>query len=154
MCAIVDASVTYEVFGQRQTDAGSEFRKWLDDGPGVLVVGGRNLTELNRNNNFNRWFQEARRLGNRVRQVSNELVSQRQQALVESGGLRSNDPHMVALAQVSGARLLYSNDIKLTQDFQNGNIVDGPQGKIYSTLHSKEFSISHRQLLQTENLCG
>lgn len=46
MCAIVDASAVFEVFGRRQTEAGRQFRDWLDSGRGQLVVGGKVLEEL------------------------------------------------------------------------------------------------------------
>ena len=46
MCAIIDASVVFEVFGKKQTGAGIEFRKWLDNNRGQLVVGGKNLEEM------------------------------------------------------------------------------------------------------------
>ena len=41
MCAIIDANVTFEVFGSKQTEAGIQFRNWLDSGRGKLVVGGK-----------------------------------------------------------------------------------------------------------------
>ena len=38
-------------------------------------------------------------------------------ALTLSDSCRSNDPHVIALAQINGARLLYSNDEALQKDF-------------------------------------
>ena len=38
--------------------------------------------------------------------------------LQDAGACQSNDLHVLALAQVSGARLLYSNDLSLHQDFE------------------------------------
>ena len=119
MCAIIDANVTFEVFGTKRTEAGVRFRDWLDGGRGRLVVGGRNLEELTRNRNFERWFREERRRGGRVRQTRNEIISERQQALVRDGLPTSDDEHVLALALVSGARLLYSNDRRLKGGSQN-----------------------------------
>ena len=44
---------------------------------------------------------------------------------------RSDDPHVLALARVSGARLLFANDGRLIQDFQNNDILRRPPGKVY-----------------------
>ena len=154
MCAIIDANVTFEVFGSKQTEAGIQFRNWLDSGRGKLAVGGKNLSELTKNGNFTRWLAEARRLGGRVRQIRNETISERQEALVRDGLRRSNDEHVLALALVSGARLLYSNDRKLKNDFRNIEIISQPEGKIYTTQGNRNFTAGHRELLQNRNLCG
>ena len=159
MCTIIDANVTFEVFGKRQTEAGVQFRRWLDSGRGSLVVGGKNLQELAKNRSFTRWFEEERRLGGRrVRQIRNEIISERQESLVGDGLLTSDDGHVLALAVVSGARLLYSNDRRLKNDFLNVGIIQEPEGKVYTTQHGKkhcgDYTAEHKELLQTENLCG
>ncbi len=48
MCAIVDANVVDEVFGEKRPPAGEKFFDWLTVGNGRLVVGGRLLEELDR----------------------------------------------------------------------------------------------------------
>ena len=154
MCAIVDANVTFEVFGKKQTEAGRKFRDWLDSNRGKLVVGGKNLTELAHNGNFQRWFQEARRLTGRVRQVGTAQIEAQQEDLRRSGLLRSDDEHVLALALVSGARLLYSNDGGLKDDFSNARILQRPRGRVYTTRESKSFTSEHRELLETKNLCS
>ena len=153
MCAIIDANVTFEVFGRKQTEAGIEFRNWLDGDRGRLIVGGRNLEELEHNGNFRMWFLEARRLGGRVKQIKNAAVNERQLTLVQGGLLKSDDEHVLALALVSGARLLYTNDGALKADFSNAEIISDPEGKIYTTHEGKEFRAEHQALLEAENLC-
>ena len=56
--------------------------------------------------------------------------------LVERGVCQSNDQHVIALAIVSGARLLYSNDRRLQRDFKDRRLID-PPGKVYSTRRGK-----------------
>ena len=153
MCAIVDANVTFEVFGRKQTEAGTTFRRWLDGDRGALVVGGRNLEELAHNGNFRRWFQEARRATGRVRQMDRASIEIQERRLRETGGLKSDDEHVLALALASGARLLYSNDRGLQDDFSNGRIIQRPKGKIYATQGSGGLTSEHRELLDTEGLC-
>ena len=158
MCAIIDANVTFEVFGRKQTEAGVQFRNWLDSGRGSLVVGGKNLEELSKNGNFGRWLGEQRREKGRVRHIRKEVISERQQALVRDGLPTSNDEHVLALALVSGARLLYSNDRRLKNDFLNTEIIRDTRGKVYTTQRGKQrnvrFTDEHEKLLQAENLCG
>lgn len=59
-----------------------------------------------------------------------------EQAIVEKSlPLVSDDPHIIALARVSGARLLCSHDKALHQDFTNVAIVPRPKGKVYQDAH-------------------
>ena len=48
------------------------------------------------------------------------------------GQIRSDDPHVLALARVSGVRLLYTGDVDLIADFKDKAFIDRPRGKIYS----------------------
>lgn len=64
MCAIVDASVADDIFGQTRTPAGVEFFKWIDSGHGRMVSGGTLHEELKRRSGFfRRWEREARLAG-------------------------------------------------------------------------------------------
>lgn len=152
MCAIVDASAMHEVFGDNQTVAGRHFRKWLDSGRGQIVVGGRALEELVQNGNFRRWFLEARRSPTLVRQVHAETISEKEKQL-DGFPMRSNDQHVVALALVSGARLLYANDKRLQRDFTDSQIVPGVKGCIYTSRSKEEFTRRHQALLNAPDLC-
>ena len=151
MCAIIDANVTFEVFGKKQTEAGMEFRNWLDGDQGSLVIGGRNLKELSHNGNFSRWFLEARRMEGRVHQIKESEISKYENTLVQCGDLKSDDEHIIALALATNARLLYSNDKNLIKDFCNRLIIDNPRGKVYSTNNDKKFNAGHKKLLDENN---
>ena len=69
---------------------------------------------------------------------------------------RSNDQHIIALAHVGGARLLYSNDGDLHDDFDDKGLIDNPRGKVYSTRKKKNFTRAHERLLRLKkkDLCG
>lgn len=158
MCAIIDACVLSEVFSKRRdrptTEAGREFFQWLQDGNGRLVIGGKLTKELLKVSKFSKWVTEAKRNkgkdknndkdklviidSNRINSVTKEIE--------ERHVLRSNDSHIIALAQVSGARLLFSKDKKLIRDFENPDIINNPPGKIYSdaTEGKRELLKSHR----------
>ena len=153
MCAIVDASVAHQVFGENRPPAGQRFFEWLSSRRGQLVVGGRLLEELSGNVGLLQWLKSASLYG-RARSVIDESVNDRAEALRRSNICTSNDEHVIALALVSGARLLYTNDQALINDFKNQDIIAGPRGKIYTTAaRDGEITDAHRRLLAARDLC-
>lgn len=154
MCAIVDASVVGKVFNPGRSGAAEKFYNWISTGEGRLVVGGKVLNELDKNSNFRAWRQQALQAG-KVKIINENLVNEGIKDLWnEKLSYGSNDPHVLALAQVSGARLLYADDENLQQDFTNKALIDRPRGKVYSTLKYDDFRSGHRQLLRMgKDLC-
>lgn len=153
MCAIVDANIASEVFGSKTCPASERFLEWINKGRGRLVVGGKLLEELDKVSGFREWAQSARLAG--IMKTENEgKVTGRAEQIWATGMCHSDDPHVVALAQVSGARLLYSNDKDLHQDFTSKKLVDNPRGKVYSTNEDKDFTRVHQRLLRAKPLCG
>ncbi len=154
MCGIVDANVVHEVFGPAASDAGTAFFDWIDSGKGSLISGGRHADEIQQSSPaYRRWARVARVQG-RLRFLDAKTVEAREAELEGSGLLASDDAHVMALAQLSGARLLYTNDRDLQQDFKNRNLIDNPRGKIYTTKEKKVFTKAHRSLLGRVGLCG
>ena len=149
MCAIIDANVIGEVFGPNPTPAGKEFRAWITDpkGSGRLICGGELQKELERIEYFRKWARVALNTG-KMKNINEEKVRTRL-AEIQKESIQSNDPHILALAQVSGARLLYSNDKDLQKDFKNKALID-PVGSIYSTLMKKK---DRQKLLDKKGLC-
>ena len=152
MCAILDANTGSEVFGPNPTPAGMKFLQWVNGGQGRLVVGGKLLSELEKLSAFGLWAKTAG-LSGILRTVKEEPVATRTQQLEAGGRHVSDDPHVLALAQVSGARLLYSNDYNLQKDFKSKSLIDSPRGKVYTTNAGKEFSKVHQRLLGRKDLC-
>ena len=154
MCAIVDTNVAHEVFGLSPQPTGEKFFEWINKGSERLVVGGKLLDELEESSkSFTEWAGVAVSAG-KMRIVDESKVNARAQKLEADGTCASDDPHILALAQVSGARLLYSNDRDLQKDFKTKGLIDGPRGKVYSTLKNKNFAASHKRLLGTKGLCN
>ena len=152
MCGVVDNDVASEVFGDRQTAAGKGFRDWLDRRRGSLAVGGDLLDELEGNGKFKEWYARNIQSG-LILQIGRDRITPVQRRLEREGRCRSNDTHVLALAVASGARLLYTNDINLMDDFRNRNIVPGLPGKIYTTKDRKDFRPAQKRLLRMKNLC-
>ncbi len=152
MCAIVDANVASIVFGadNNKPDAAREFFNHIrSDGP-VLVIGGRLNKELSKIGEFKNWYKVAWSSG-KVRYVSDADVAKEEAKLDSSADCRSNDRHVLALARISGARLLYTNDQKLMNDFKNTNLVPTPKGKVYRTPLDGKFTEGHKKLLQNSS---
>ena len=69
------------------------------------------------------------------------------------GSCISDDPHIIALAQISGARFLYSDEGNLHEDFKNRKLIGNPRGTIYSTKERDSFTSKHRKLLRRSGIC-
>ena len=151
MCAIVDVNVSHEVFGDNRPEAGERFLERLNSGTLRLVVSRKLLAEL-KYGNAQQWIQQGINAGI-VQQEKTGTVDERAEKLSREGGCLSNDIHIIALAQISGARLLYSNDTALHDDFGNKDLIDKPRGKVYSTNQHKDFTRGHAGLLNSRNLC-
>ena len=150
MCAILDANVAHKVFGRNRPEAGEAFFDWLDSGNGRLVVGGKLRRELDAAGVPRKWLQRAFQLG-RVRNFDDREIDDKTEELAPM--CRSDDPHIVALAQISGARLLYSDDGRLHGDFKNPDLIDNPRGAVYSTRRSDKLTDVHKKLLSRNDLC-
>ena len=159
MCAIVDAQVAHEVFGPKPSPAGREFYDWVGKADGRLVVGGKLLKELDAGSpGFREWSQQAV-LAGLVTVLDEREVDDRAGQIERQGWHRSDDPHVLALAQISHARLLFTNDRLLELDFGNKSLIDKPRGRVYHTRDirdrndNKEFSSAHKSLLNNKRLC-
>ncbi|WP_428115378.1 hypothetical protein [Candidatus Poriferisodalis sp.] len=160
MCAIIDAAnVGNELWDPKGNDAGRGFRKAVDAGRIPLVGGGSKLMGefTGSGQRMMNWFAELRRSG-KLTLYDNDDVDARTGELKArppnvDDGCTSDDHHIVALAQLSGARLLYTNDQRLTRDFGNNQLIDAPRGKIYSTRVTDDFSPARKRLLARTDLC-
>lgn len=151
MCAIVDNNVRDQVFGDNRPSAGKFFYDWLQERGGRLVVGGELLRELSGYSNFTQWLSEARRTG-RARIILKQEVDVETESIKSQSVCRSNDQHILALAIVSGVRLLFTNDDALQADFNDPEIINQPRGKIYTTRVHENTTNTHRYLLSPRNI--
>jgi len=151
MCAILDANVVGEVFGKTRPPAGEQFFDWLQTPRARLAVGGRLYEELANHRNFEKWAETAVADG-RVRRFPREEVKAVEAGLPETQ-VKSDDPHVIALAQASGARILYSDDSDLRDDFRNLSLVPKPKGRLYPMGESENARQQRRRLLTRTDLC-
>lgn len=143
MCLIIDASVAHQ-FAPPLSDAAVVVVNWLTDRKGKIVYGGQLASELTRTP-FRRLLVQFARAGIAI-QVPEASVAAEQKRVVATGLCRSNDPHIIALARVSHARVLFSDDTDLHSDFKNARLINDPRGTIYQ-------SARHVHLLKHTSKC-
>ena len=129
------------------------FREWLGrSNGGIIVAGGRLFRELIQNPNFQRFFEARQQAGRAIRIPDAEVDAA--EAELQTIDTRSNDKHVLALARVSGARLLFTNDRALQDDFRNTSIIPGTRGRVYTTVERTDIRRTHRDLLRRNDLCA
>ena len=133
MCIIVDANKLGKFLADPPDEDALPIRNWLyrRGGAGTLVysTGGKFKNELG--------AKARRRLADyaqagKARLVPAHRFAEDEDMLQASSQLRSDDPHVLALARESGARLLYTGDQALMADFKNSRLIRTPRGKVYS----------------------
>ena len=153
MCAILDANVAGQVFGTGRPPAGAKFFEWIHSGRGRLVLGGRLRRELDQLSAFREWRRQAE-LAGKVTLLNDDAVDGKATELARGNACRSDDEHVVAVAQLGGARLLFTNDGDLQADFKNRDLVEDPRGKVYTTRVREDWTPTHRRLLTDRTLCA
>ena len=128
MCIIIDANVTGDL--QPPSDDAKPIMDSIRQRRVLLVVGGRNTRELSINQKIGQWLRGLIR-ANVARVIPASDIKREEQILLELGQHQSNDVHVLALARASGARLLFSRDAALGQDFKNKTLMDAPRGSVY-----------------------
>ncbi len=137
MCLILDTNKYGDFLASENQDM-EPVRNWMKTRNGKIAYSPTEKMEreLNRHNKMREQFDRYRETDKLKLVPPNEV----ERAMNGLKGLQSDDPDIVALAQVSGVRLLVSGDGNLHSDFKT--II---KGKIYQTK-------AHRRLLR-EDLC-
>jgi hypothetical protein len=129
VCLIIDANVVSSVFPAPSPDFLPVHRA-LIAGKARLVYGGKLTQEYAAVKSFRRLLLLLDQRGS-ARQVSDVAVNAEANRLLALDLCRSDDQHIVALARVSGVRLLCSNDKDLSDDFKNVTLISHPTGSVY-----------------------
>lgn len=148
MCLIVDANLAAEVFSSPPAEDFVPLLDWLmrPDRDGCLILGGRLSAELLRVEAVRRRLVQLKRAG-RAREIPPDALELEESAVRAAGACCSNDHHVVALARLSGARVLCTRDKNLHRDFKNPRLVAEPRGAIYQEKR-------HARLLRHSRSCG
>ena len=114
---------------------------------GKLYIGGGLREEIPLK--YRQWYNVGIGAGWIV-SVPDGEVDQETACLSDHYVLESNDHHVVALARVSGARVLVSCDGDLRDDFRDRNLISQPLGKL---LPFDSDKARVRKFLQQRRLC-
>ena len=162
MCVIVDTSARGRTFQDDSRRGGAQGAyAFIRDKikAGEIQMAWWNLPgegEFDVNDHQCKWLQTYRTM-NLVKIYDKSL---RDAAVAEvraraGNSLRSDDEHVLALALVSGARLLVAHDRHLRRDFGNPSIISDPRGKVYPIDEEKPNPTTdvHRTLVAAHAGC-
>lgn len=130
MCIIVDANKLGSFLADPPDDDSAPIRKWLDKG-GNLVYSTGSLFAREVVGRAKARLEVYVRAGKAI-VIPEERFIDDERCLRSRADRRSDDPHVLALARESGARLLYSGDNDLIADFKDKRFIDRPRGKVYT----------------------
>jgi hypothetical protein len=130
MCLIVDANLAALVFNKPVNADFKPIIDWLTlpKKDGILVVGGHLAVELDRVATAKRFVRVLQQAG-RARIIPNDVTDEESRRV--AGRCVSNDSHVIALARISGARIVCSRDADLHADFTNPALISAPRGHVY-----------------------
>jgi len=141
MCIIIDASM-FSVYSDRSKSDMAPVRAWMASGMGKIAYSPTaNLQkELKKSRTMEQMLTGYARFG-KLKMVDAGEVDARMNQVMQQG-IRSNDAHIIALAQVSGTTLLAANDGDLESDFKNSELIK--QGRIYKNETHKHLLRNRR----------
>ena len=132
MCIIIDVHRVDFVFGNATSEAELIIaRRILKRTLGLAAGGTRYFREMSKSvsHDGQRLFLEFWRRPDQPVPSDPRLQSEidaAEQRLIDSRECESCDEHIIAIALMTGARLLFSGDLPLGRDFRNRQIVDPP----------------------------
>jgi predicted nucleic acid-binding protein len=131
MSIIVDANCLSITFSPSSSEDFKPIIVALINGRHRLTIGGTKLkNEYKKLTSISGMLKNLDQAG-RIVQIVDSEVNDEESVLLRDFDLKSDDPHILALARISGARILCSHDKDLGVDFQNLTIIPKPRGQIY-----------------------
>ena len=151
MCVIIDTNIASAVFGKDGPESTKKLYDQIQSKTLKFVVGGLLTSELS----YQGVIQQEIQAGNCI-SIDKAKIAEELKQISKTNYFASNDQHIIALARVSGARLLCSHDKALHEDFKNKELINNPRGNIYpaSEPADQQFKKKHRDLLNRTDLCS
>lgn len=142
MCLIIDANKAADLAHLRRPYL-VPLLKWINQG-GRIASGGRLERELLKIADMRSLLAEWSRRGSLVKIAADELTSETERL---RANCRSNDPHVLALANLSGADVVVTEDRDLIDDLRDAALV-GRRRRIYKENSAAPDRIDrHKQML-------
>lgn len=130
MCLIIDNSKRDDFFKHPLGEKEEVILGWIR-AKGRIAVGGKLRRELIGSQKMKRLLVQLK-LAGRLKEVDDAAVDLKEEEVKAQLVLESDDPHVIALALISGARLLHTADAELINDFKNVSVIPTPRGKIFN----------------------
>ena len=131
MCIIIDVDKFGELLSDPPSSDFEPIMHWLKSRRGSVVYTtyGDYGNELGPNAKIR---LEQFKTSGYAKSIEDESILTWAENFEKNEHVTSNDTHILALAKVSGARLLFTGDQKLMDDFKNSKIIHPQKGRIYS----------------------
>ena len=139
MCIIVDANM----FGRFRDPANEDMEpvwNWLRKKDGKIAYSNTEKFEEEWERGGVTDLIKLLRQVEQLKEIPPPEVAAKENELNLTGVIRSDDPHIIALAVIANVKVLVSNDRRLHEDFKNRDLVGG---RVYQTK-------SHSRLLRKD----
>jgi hypothetical protein len=127
MCIILDANCLGLFTNADQSML--PVKEYFENSGGLAIGGSKLSSEYKRNSKIIKFLAELARKGQILRLVDKD-VNSKESEILKAGICQSDDPHILAIAALSNARVLVSHDQPLHKDFTSTTFFT-PMGKIY-----------------------
>ena len=139
MCIVVDANM----FGAFKDPANANMEpvwNWLRKKNGKIAYSNTQRFEEEWEKGGMTGLIKLLRQSGQLKEIPSQDVEAKENELNQTGAIRSDDPHIIALAIIANVKVLVSNDRRLHADFKNRNLVGGSvyQTKSHSRLLRKD----------------
>ena len=139
MCIVLDANM----FGEFREPANENMEpvwNWLRKKNGKIAYSNTKKFEEEWERGGVTNLIKLLRQSGQLKEILPQGVEAKENELNRTGAIRSDDPHIIALAIIANVKVLVSNDKTLHEDFKNRNLVGG---RVYQTK-------SHSRLLRKD----
>ena len=142
MCIVIDIQCLSKVFNYSDNDH-KEFEpvlNWIKTGKGKIVYGGtKYLDELAKTGKYLKILTLMKNY-NKTITIENSLVDKRQEEIEAVVSPKCDDPHIIAIVDVSGCKLLCSDDSRSFEFVKDKSLyeINKPPG-IYSSKKNKSL---------------
>ena len=131
VCMIIDANVMGKFLREPENEDCDPIYRWLRSGGKIMYSwGGQFKYEIGVSAKSK--LSELAAKGNAIL-VDAEKFHDIERDIMIRNLCKSDDFHILALANFTGARVLYTKDRNLIKDFKNKILIDNPRGRIYSS---------------------
>ena len=143
MCAIIDTSVWANFWTRPKSSGFTEVHSWLNSGKGGIAIGGTKYRrEVGRIRSTIPLLAGYAQAGIAI-QYDDAPIDAEAARIERAERNKSDDEHVLALARVSGARILCVDDDDLVSDFKNRSLVPTPKGRVFPG-DGWNFRLDHR----------